>query len=46
MNYNGVLGDYQCNYGQGYLFSEPITAYEFERIYLSKTEKVVELMTV
>jgi hypothetical protein len=44
MNYNCVLADYQCDYGQGYLFSEPITAYDFERIFLSKTEKLVELI--
>jgi diguanylate cyclase (GGDEF)-like protein len=41
-----VLAHYQCDYGQGYLFSEPITAYDFERTYLNKMEKVVELMTV
>jgi EAL domain-containing protein (putative c-di-GMP-specific phosphodiesterase class I) len=41
-----VSAHYQCDHGQGYLFSEPITANDFERIYLNKMEKVVELMTV
>lgn len=42
----GVLADYHCDYGQGYLFSEPISAYDFEREYLRKTETVVELITM
>jgi diguanylate cyclase (GGDEF)-like protein len=38
----GVLAGYQCDYGQGYLFSEPITASELERLHLSKLKKLKE----